>query len=538
MRLLAGLLVAIATVAAAVVTSAQAQVQVPRNAPVEAVDDTMAHNNPCRDCAYRYCPSPEYAKPFKDFYKRRARADGVPERLLVYYDQLPDCIQCIEGGAWPKLQWEVDPDKYQAAFGTPPTSTGASMSWDAFSEKNIRDLMRRGVVARYRVLLLTQPCRCCPEGMGRAAVESWSEDFHDLERLRRLGPGLGVYYNSRDDLGPEPDDLVKVAAKDFAMPIDTKPPLRDAHPACSDCQAKADVYNTAFGAYRDSFDDIIELQKTIRALGLKAQAVAKEMLEQGGKERLNAPLGSASDNLFVQLGRLIEEIARFQRKLDLLLKRRAGLQRTSDEAMAALLACNDTCDKKPGAAPAPLQLDALTPVDCDGAPAPPEQTTRHAACRALAEKFTARRRESECARAKWAMAIRADAERLAKIRGQSPGSVVVQGPVTPEAISRIQEEARKAQDRLSPPDRLRYAETAKRDYNEQIRPLGTEYYDALHRMMQASAEFANCEAHEKYKEDKAKLEASGSKAIPVPPPMRPIPPDPGPNPYRNAPPLK
>lgn len=462
--------------------------------PIDELVDRFAGKPPCKNCgsAYRYCPSIEFGRKFKNIYKDLARAEGVPERILRLYDELPNCLACIEAGAVPKLMW------------VGPHGEFSSQSWDPFTERQVRDAVRKGEFRRYKVALLSHNCDCCPEEGGAGAVKQWTAHWDDLNKERYNNPlkyfneGVALIYD-RTNLGEDPDELKRAAAKGISVAIDTEPPKRDAHPECQACRGPANAVNVAYERWRRSFKAIIETQSALRQKGVEAQAVAQKLYEEGN-HTVGEPPDSARDDrldaLYVRLGRLQREIVELQARLARLSAARATLLAELNKANANLIRCGETCKHPPPDQQPSRAIEPIAPTNCDGMGPVAPTTTAYPACKALANASTSANRERACLLARWKAAQHDSAVRQARILGKNESWVSLPSPINASAVRAHQDEAKRLIDALPPGEKKRLNDTVRRDMQDQINPLWSQFQAANVRANAALSAFVKCHTTE------------------------------------------
>ncbi len=444
--------------------------------PAEELAEILLDNNPCKECAPRSCPAPDYASKIKAQMKVEAAAEGVPSRLLGLYDQLPDCLYCLEAGAALKMDWVIDEDKYRETFGKKPCNTYNAQIWTPGTESHVRDLMKKGVVKSFRVFLLKTPCRCCPEGKGKAIVEIWREEFGPgnqevVEATANYNEVVGETFTSPDELGPEPEDLKKFREEaQNTIPVDTKPALREAHPACAECQGAVGAYNTAFGQWRDSFDRIIALQQSINDLSRKISDLSKKLVTEehfSDKKCDDEAAGDKEGDDYNALERATRERGAKERDLAGRVKARAGLQAAMDKQAAAMNACHKNCDPRKQAE----QDKPLEEFSCEGV-APPEKIVNTCApCQSLVEPHYELAKEYVCYNRKFLQESNAYQQRSARLKQDKSG----------DANTKPLSEA-EYQKRLA----------ILKQHNARFLELGRKRGVALKSMLDANADYLNC----------------------------------------------
>lgn len=190
--------------------------------------------------------------------KRNARAEGVPERLMYLYDQLPNCPACIGGDALhPTLPYMVivyadDAGISSPGFG-PIKSRGTE--WNPDDEYAARQGMRDGTVKSYYILLETSACECC-NASTQEEFDEWNmgedpdpTDNPDWNPDADLDTSLSDAHEDPDNLGPDPADLTNIDDKDRypdVLPFPDlviPPPIRPYTSGCDLCRDLVNAHN-------------------------------------------------------------------------------------------------------------------------------------------------------------------------------------------------------------------------------------------------------------------------------------------------------
>jgi len=230
----------------------------------------------CPPCGPRFCYDPAAARPLKEAKKAYALSRGLPERLAKAFDEIADCVGCVEMSPdWPHLVVEMDHAGWERVKGRPAPYNWNSAPWSAASEKQARDMMREGLVKSIHVILARYPCRCCPQSVEER--QQWHAGYPDSEIYWQGQDGWNDDLDIHDDvavekitdpsqLGEDPRDLTEISERDKRPPVDLAicggaevPKVRHVTVSCTECMPIKDEHDK----YADWINDT---QTRIRAL--------------------------------------------------------------------------------------------------------------------------------------------------------------------------------------------------------------------------------------------------------------------------------
>lgn len=319
----------------------------------------------CEPCPEYYCHDREVGRHWKEIKKARARAEGLPERYMTFWDRLDDCEACVKNSPdWVHIQYIYDAEGYQRANGHKPPYTSRSLPWSADLEKKIRDEMRQGVVKEFHIVHYgNKPCKCC-RARTQKDYEKWFAE-HDMDDADVPGynteedfhPDAAISFTDKDKLGPDPADLTEMAeafkrrGSITAPPVEDymDPPPRFVHVMCDKCRKLADDYNR-YARYID--DQRRRLAQARRALFFDRQAINDVWgeIEGVGKLAYTPATQKQMDKLDEELSQRMQQLDADKRKLEKMLADRKEWEDKMAALMKQILICEETACKT-GAAP-------------------------------------------------------------------------------------------------------------------------------------------------------------------------------------------
>jgi hypothetical protein len=208
----------------------------------------------CPPCGPLYCTNDPGLASAIAAKKAELRAQGYPDRLLNLLDRYK-CIGCVKSAPDRfSIMIEYAPGHYV----TDSTGTWSHMifAWTAQDEALARVELRRGTIKSFSVFNSMQSCPCCGEKDPQSQP--------DYNATLDMNTGGMYVYQKPSDLGPDPPDLENIPANLLQQlpPIGTytKPPRRQVHVMCPNCEALAEKYNTLAGQLDALWDSSIALQ--------------------------------------------------------------------------------------------------------------------------------------------------------------------------------------------------------------------------------------------------------------------------------------
>lgn len=335
----------------------------------------------CEPCPETYCHDREVGLRWKEIKKARARAEGLPERYMTFWDRLDDCEACVRNSPdWVHIQYIYDKEAYERAYGHKAPYTSRSLPWSADLEKKIRDEMKAGVVREFHIVHYSnKPCKCC-RARTQKEYEKWFEDFdmddHKVEGYNTeedFHPDAAVSYTDRKKLGPDPADLTEMAESYKRRSSVTAPPVenymdpapRYVHVMCDKCRKLGDEYNR-YSRYID--DQRRRLAQARRALFFDRQAINDVWgeIEGVGKLASTPETQKQMDKLDEELSQRMQQLDVDKRKLEKMLADRKEWEDKRAELMRQILHCEENACKT-GIAPAEDKPKAA--LEKDGDPA-------------------------------------------------------------------------------------------------------------------------------------------------------------------------
>jgi len=302
--------------------------------------------------------------------KQNARAEGVPERLLYLYDQLPNCPACIGGDAQnPILPYMVivytdDAGITAPGFG-PIKSRGTA--WNPDDEYAARQGMRDGYVESFYIMLETSACECC-NASTQEEFDEWNEG-EDLDQSDNpnwnpdadLDTSLSDAHEDPDNLGPDPADLTSIDDKDkypdiLPFPdLVIPPPIRPYTTGCDPCRDLVNSHN----------DLVIQINRQSRTVAvherrLKVARIAIRLMNRNirAHERLAVTAGWEEEyqRLFAERGGLIAAAQEDEKYLAIEREKKAQMLVQLEQLKRAISECEKQCqlsDRQPDLVPAP-----------------------------------------------------------------------------------------------------------------------------------------------------------------------------------------
>ena len=309
---------------------------------------------------------------------------GLPARLAAYYDNLPNCMACVEFSPdWPSITWKIDQDAWEERYGREPKFETRGTAWSRDLEKRLRDGMRKGDVTKFSITLATVPCRCCPEDATKKTQVGYNTDksfflgTSGWDSDLKVHDGAGVIYTTPGQLGADPQDLTSLPesfrrSNSLKQPkLELAPPVRVVQPLCPDCLPIASEYNELGSQINDINKS---LAKSKRDLNIVQQAEAGVWREIAGANEL-----ATTKETIKKLEDLNEELS--QRQLDAdrsknkirdAKKKILELQNQLRSVLQRLKDCEKNC-KKQSAPPPKILIGSDSPTWCsfrDGNPTP------------------------------------------------------------------------------------------------------------------------------------------------------------------------
>lgn len=171
-------------------------------------------------CPPGTCVDLEEAKTLKNELKREMARAGVPPRLQVLVDRLPNCAECIRasrlsivtvhdravGNELLRLSGDLG-DGYD--FNHSGSSTYIQAPWSPNSERIARSQLAEGQAKAVHFTLLQGPCICCPKNEDEAAI--WEANGGAVRNADTLfNNEIVISIRSVDQLGELPSDLYEL----------------------------------------------------------------------------------------------------------------------------------------------------------------------------------------------------------------------------------------------------------------------------------------------------------------------------------------
>jgi uncharacterized membrane protein YgcG len=314
----------------------------------------------CKFCPPGWCVDKDAAAAEKAKKKAAAEADGLPKRLSKLFDQLPDCLRCVQTAPdWVHIVLKVNPDAWEKKYGTRPTFTSRSMAWSATNEYNARAHMKEGVLTEFHVTLGSTPCKCCPESEEgyvewkkngtlppTSTTTGWNEEL-------RIHDDTAIHFTDKDKLGESPKDLTEIP-EGFKRPNSVsvpsisdiiEKPVRVVQASCKTCRENADAYN-AIGEDINALNrGIAKNQRGIILLNKVIENVWLEM-EGAGLVANTKETQKKQEDLMEELGQRQQQLDDEQRGLRAKKQKKIALEVKLKEAMDALKECEEKCTAK------------------------------------------------------------------------------------------------------------------------------------------------------------------------------------------------
>ena len=202
-------------------------------------------------CPPYWCIDIPAARAAKAAKKAQALKSGLPERLAKVFDELPDCLACVERSPdWPHIVVEMDQDALKAK-GQPSSIRWRSQPWSREREQRARDMMREGTVKSFRIVLARYPCRCCeedPQLTEDQRLQSYWEGTDGWnESLNLHEDSVIEKQTDPNDVGPDPPDLTQAPTR-LDQPLERcrpelPPPSRHVTISCEACLPLKDEHD-------------------------------------------------------------------------------------------------------------------------------------------------------------------------------------------------------------------------------------------------------------------------------------------------------
>lgn len=308
----------------------------------------------CGFCSEAYCYNPEAGRKWKEYKKARARAEGLPERLLALFDRLDDCEACIRNAPdWVHIQYVYDKKAYEKKYGRAAPYDSRSMPWSRDLEMKIREEMKDGVIREFHLVHYgNKPCRCC-RARNKQEWKKWYDGhdvtYKDYNEDLEFDPGAAISFTDKRKLGDPPADLTEIPPSYKrgdsvqAPPLDTylDPPARIVHVVCRECEKFEAEYNK-YSRYIN--DQRRPLAHARRAIFFDRQAIDAVWGELAGIGQLahTDATEKQHDKLMKELGQRLEQLDRDKRKLQEMLDARREWEEKQAEVMRELLECERT----------------------------------------------------------------------------------------------------------------------------------------------------------------------------------------------------
>ena len=208
----------------------------------------------CPPCGPLYCLNDPALASAIAAKKAQLAADGYPERLLQLIDRYK-CVGCVR----------TAPDSFSIMIEFAPghevkdgsgTWTHMIFHWTAQDEARARVELRQGTIKSFYVFNSMESCPCCGEKDPTLQP--------DYNATLEMNTGGMFVYEKPSDLGSNPPDLENIPPNllQTLPPIGTytKPPRKQVHVMCPNCEALAEKYNTLAGQLDALWDSSIALQ--------------------------------------------------------------------------------------------------------------------------------------------------------------------------------------------------------------------------------------------------------------------------------------
>lgn len=310
---------------------------------------------PCPDG--RFCYDPSAARAAKAAKKAAAIASGLPERLAKAFDEIEDCVGCVEVTPdWPHIVIEMDPDGWEEKEGRSPPYKFENVLWSRDAEKRARDMMREGLVRSIHIVLKRYPCRCCPRS--EAERDTWihDDDQSYWEEQDGWNEDLQIHASSvvekmtdPKDLGDDPPDLTEISDRDKRPQVDLEicgggdfERARHVTVSCTICMPLKDEHDQYADRINDAQTRLRALRRGMCVMNQVINGIWQE-LEAVGDLASTAETQAQLDALYSELSDRKEDLDRDRRKAEELEAEITDLERRRQEALAKIIECEEKC---------------------------------------------------------------------------------------------------------------------------------------------------------------------------------------------------
>ncbi len=350
-----------------------------------------------------------YGARVKADLKRYASSQGVPERLMYLYDQLGDCPECLGGDAehpiLPYLYIVYSPDAQVRAGGLRNVRNRGT-GWSADEEYAARQGMRDGYIEAFYILLEETPCECC-RASTQEEFDEWNDNEPDYDDAPTWNDDLRIdtsrsdAHENADELGPDPEDLTEIDAKDRypdelpLPPLDLAPPVRPLTTGCGECQALVDEHNDLAIHINEQNRVVAQHERNLKIGQVAIRFVLREIRAHERKAQ-NDTWEAEYDRMWQHYGDLVATSQKDQQRLDIQLAKRAELRAQLALLRDAIIDCEARCRLLEGQPAPSTDPDPLIVPSAGDAPAlPPYVRMSTGACLTCVE---AEERRNELAR--------------------------------------------------------------------------------------------------------------------------------------------
>jgi prefoldin subunit 5 len=310
----------------------------------------------CRYCPPPYCEDAAVARQLKEEKKAEARLRGLPERLLKYFDDLPDCPGCITSAPdWITLGYSIDREEYKKKQGWDPGFDRRWMPWSRDMEQRLRDEMRQGLVKEIHFIHYTGICECCPDESWES-YQNWHEqvgtipDGMDYDDEFEYDPNHGDGITNPGELGPDPKDLTEIPegqkrSNAPALPPTnyfTDPGVRIVHVMCPACKGLGDQYNALGRQVEALRQPIAKARRELHLLREVLDDVGAEIAATGDLARTPETI-KQREKLDEEYSTRQQQIAQKKEKLQRMMNERAALQAQMSALLDKIKECEKNC---------------------------------------------------------------------------------------------------------------------------------------------------------------------------------------------------